>query len=418
MHTIKDGKCSCKDGDACQRPGKHPRTAHGVKDATNSKPQIKSWWERWSGANVGIAPGHESGILVLDIDPRNGGTETLKNLEAELCPLPDTVTANTGGGGQHRIFAYPAFPVRKDNAGKVFGSGIDVLSDGCIMVAPPSRHASGKRYRWEEGKSFRDLKPAPLPEPWLDRLRGNTAAPTNADSAPAQSAGLVPEGQRNSHLTSLAGTLHRSGVSPEVITAALTAENTAKCSPPLDSSEIGKIVASVTTYPAAPRGDGADAAEGLMQLVLDQYFAGGKHLMFSIDGRYWLYDVRLWRDVPDQWVSGKVLEAIQGYPVKKPNTAALLSQVMTLLKAKLAIKDDLLSFQANPPPVINCSNGELWIAQDGSVELKPHRPESYLRHCLNVHMTKTPRARNTTRRCTRSLAKLKSPNAWCGIGTS
>ena len=384
MHTVKDGKCSCNDGDACQRPGKHPRTAHGVKDATTSKTQIKSWWERWSRANVGIAAGHESGILVLDIDPRNGGAETLKNLEAELGPPPDTVTANTGGGGQHRIFAHPAFPVRKDNAGKVFGSGIDVLSDGCIMVAPPSRHASGKRYRWQEGKSFHDLKPVPLPEPWLSRLRGETAAQPNADSAPAQSAGLVNEGGRNNHLTSLAGMLQRSGVTPEVITAALMAENAAKCSPPLDSSEVEKIVANITKYPAAPLGDGADAAEGLMQLVLDQHFNGGKHLMLSTDDRFWHYDVRLWRIVPDPWVSGKVLETIQSNPVKNQKTASLLSQVMTLLKAKLAVKDDLLSFQANPPPVINCSNGELWIEQDGSVELRPHRPESYLRHCLNV----------------------------------
>jgi putative DNA primase/helicase len=65
-------------------------------------------------------------------------------------------------------------------------------------------------------------------------------------------------------------------------------------------------------------------------------------------------------------------------------TASLLSQVLTLLKAKLAVKDDLLSFVANPPPVINCANGEVWISPDGTVDLRPHRPESHLRHCLDV----------------------------------
>ena len=84
------------------------------------------------------------------------------------------------------------------------------------MVAPPSRHASGDRYRWQEGKSFRDLEPAPLPEPWLDRLRG-ILAQADADSTPAQTAGHVPQGQRNTHLTSLAGTLQRSGASSEAI---------------------------------------------------------------------------------------------------------------------------------------------------------------------------------------------------------
>ena len=409
MHTIKDGKCSCPEGDACIRPGKHPRTAHGIKDATISKTQIDDWWTEHPDANIGIAAGQQSGILVLDIDPRNGGTETLQRLEKELGPLPSTVTSNTGGGGQHRIFEYPDFPVRKDSTGKLLGPGVDVLSDGCIMVAPPSRHASGNRYRWEEGKSFRDLQPASLPEPWLDRLRGNTAAQRDADSAPAQAAGLVTEGRRNSQLTSFAGTLQRSGASREAITAALMAENAAKCTPPLDSAEVEKIVASVSKYPAAQLGDGADAAEGLMQLVLTQYFNGGRHLLLGTDNRFWHYDVRLWRPVPDQWVSGKVLEVVQANPIKGQKTASLIGQTLTLLKAKLAIKDDVLSFVANPPPVINCSNGELWIAEDGSVELRPHRPESYLRTVSRRIRPGSVMSRNTTGPSAKSLAAPKTP---------
>jgi putative DNA primase/helicase len=55
-----------------------------------------------------------------------------------------------------------------------------------------------------------------------------------------------------------------------------------------------------------------------------------------------------------------------------------------LLEAKLAIREDLFAFTAEPPPVINCANGELWIGPDGNVELRSHSPESYLRHCLDV----------------------------------
>ena len=310
VHTISDEGCSCGAGPNCPRPGKHPITRHGVKDATTDHKQIDNWWTDRPGANIGIAAGRELGILAPDIDPRNAGTETLQWLEKELGPLPPTVTSNTGGGGDHRIFKYPNFSVRKDLAGKLLGPGVDVLSDGCIMVAPPSRHASGKRYRWQEGKSFRDLERAPLPQPWLDRLSGSAAAQPEADGASIQPAGLVPEGQRNTHLTSLAGTLQRSCMSPETITAALMAENAAHCTPPLDSSEVEKIVASVSKYPAAQLGDGADAAEGLMQLVLDQHFSGGRHLMLSTDGQFWHYDIRLWRAVPVQWVHGKVLETI------------------------------------------------------------------------------------------------------------
>ena len=383
MHPVRDGRCACADGKACDRPGKHPSTPHGVKDATTDRGQIKSWWAASPDANIGIATGSASRILVLDIDPRNNGEETLARLTTELGPLPDTITAITGGGGRHLIFKHPSFPVRKDTTGKLLGPGVDVLSDGCIMVAPPSRHASGKRYRWEEDKSFRQVKLAALSEPWLNRLHRNGGESVR-DRVAAQAEGLVLEGHRNSYLTSIAGTMQRTGASPEALAAALAAENRVKCSPPLDTAEVEKIVASVTQYPAPPIGDGADAAEGLMHLVLDRYFCGGKHLMLSTDGRFWHYEARLWRPVQDPWVAGKVLETIEGNPVRNQKTASVLSQVLTLLKAKLAAKDDLLGFVAEPAPVINCSNGELWIAQDGSVELRPHRPELYLRHCLDV----------------------------------
>src|SRR6476469_4012472 len=246
LYTIKDGNCTCAKGKSCNHAGKHPRTNNGHEDATTDLDRIKEW--RWSDANIGIATGRGSGILVLDIDPRNGGTATLQRLGEELGPLPETATSQTGGGGEHRIFEYPNFPVRKDSAGKVFGPGIDVLSNGSIAVAPPSRHVSGNRYRWAEGKSFRDLEPASLPEPWLDRLRGSTEAQPDTDSPAAKSERVVPEGQRNPQLTSLAGTLQRSGAAPKTIKAALIAENKAKCSPPLDKSEVNGIVASVRRY--------------------------------------------------------------------------------------------------------------------------------------------------------------------------
>ena len=142
LHTIVEGRCSCGSVD-CTRPGKHPRTTHGVKDATTDRNQIQDWWGEWLNANIGLAPGRERDLLVLDIDPRHGGNKRLRRLKRELGALPETVTAKTGGGGLHLFYKHPNFKVRKDTAGKLLGRGIDVLSDGCIVVAPPSRHASG-----------------------------------------------------------------------------------------------------------------------------------------------------------------------------------------------------------------------------------------------------------------------------------
>lgn len=50
-HTVADGRCSCGEDD-CASPGKHPRTQHGVKNATRKASQIRQWWTRWPDANV------------------------------------------------------------------------------------------------------------------------------------------------------------------------------------------------------------------------------------------------------------------------------------------------------------------------------------------------------------------------------
>jgi hypothetical protein len=80
----KDGHCACEAGKNCKRPGKHPRTKNGVHDATTNPSQIKKWWGKWRNANIGIAAGKVSDIIVVDIDPRHNGTETLKMLEAKF----------------------------------------------------------------------------------------------------------------------------------------------------------------------------------------------------------------------------------------------------------------------------------------------------------------------------------------------
>ena len=131
---------------------------------------------------------------------------------------------------------------------------------------------------------------------WIDcagiPLRGPTATGNRPTPEP------IPEGQRNTHLTSLAGALQRGGASREAIAAALMAENTARCTPPLDSSEVERIVASISRYPSAALSERGDAAEILLQAVLDHHFASGKSLTFGADGRFWRYSGKLSQPVP------------------------------------------------------------------------------------------------------------------------
>jgi len=109
--------------------------------------QVADWWGRWPDANVGVATGEGSGIVVLDVDPAKGGEASLAVLEAEHGRLPTTARQLTGGEGLHYLFAHPGVAVRNDAESKL-GPGLDVRGDGGQIVVAPSRHVSGSRYEW------------------------------------------------------------------------------------------------------------------------------------------------------------------------------------------------------------------------------------------------------------------------------
>ena len=141
------GRCSCGFS-TCSSVAKHPHTFNGVKDASSVPLQIREWWRLYPTANIGIATG--KGLLVIDIDPKNGGS--LEAINA-LVPLPATATVHTGGGGLHLYFSYdPGLTIR--NSASKLAPGIDVRGENGYVVAPPSIHASGNRYRWDDHKGY------------------------------------------------------------------------------------------------------------------------------------------------------------------------------------------------------------------------------------------------------------------------
>ena len=144
-YSIVDGGCRC--GQSCRSPGKHPMTRDGFKSATTDPDTIKSWWERWPAANIGIRTGTVSGIWVLDLDGP-AGIAALAELEAKHGCLPKTLTALTGGGGKHLYFK-TTNGLEIKNRTKVAGLSIDVRGEGGYVIAPPSNHVSGNLYKWE-----------------------------------------------------------------------------------------------------------------------------------------------------------------------------------------------------------------------------------------------------------------------------
>jgi len=187
--VLGGGACSCAKGGSCRKPGKHPRIERWQEVATADTATVTAWWARWPGANFGVATG--GGLLVLDVDPAHGGDGSLDALEKEHGPLPSTVACRTGGGGRHLYFRGPASC--RNRVG--FKPGLDVRADGGLVVAPPSRHASGRRYAWLAAPAVTPIAEMP---PWLLDLVGPDAREGRggADEGRALSAGELSQAEQ------------------------------------------------------------------------------------------------------------------------------------------------------------------------------------------------------------------------------
>jgi hypothetical protein len=151
--TIQPGRqvaCSCGDP-ACGAVGKHPITPHGLKDASTNREQVEWWWRRFPQANVGLATGHR--FDVLDVDGPTG-ERALAHLAAGYPFGPPGPAVRTGRGGWHLYLA----PTGLGNPKPQGLEQVDWRGLGGYVLAPPSRHASGRRYRW-----VRDLS-TPIPQ--------------------------------------------------------------------------------------------------------------------------------------------------------------------------------------------------------------------------------------------------------------
>jgi Bifunctional DNA primase/polymerase, N-terminal/Primase C terminal 1 (PriCT-1) len=256
LHTPAEGaSCSCVAGRNCERVGKHPRTLNGLSDATDDQDQVRKWWGAWPTSNIGIRTGAESGLVVIDVDERHAGEDTLQTLRELYGQIPVTVCALTGGG-LHYYFKHPGVEVQS-STGRI-GDGIDCRGEGGYVVAPPSLHAGGRLYAWEgSGDPTEGVELAELPA-WLLGLAQRRATPRNKPDAVDPSA-KATEGGRNKYLAAMAGRMVRAGFPESSILTALLDLNERRCVPTLDPVEVRRTASSVARYtpgdPVVP-GDG------------------------------------------------------------------------------------------------------------------------------------------------------------------
>jgi hypothetical protein len=133
------GGCSCPDPD-CPDPGKHPRLRGWQRRASTDPGVAGEWWRRWPATNLALATGRRFDVLDLD------GQQGVDALRTALSITPTEHAgpiARTGGGGWHLLYA----PTGLGNRVRLL-PGVDWRGRGGLIVAPPSRHASGGRYAW------------------------------------------------------------------------------------------------------------------------------------------------------------------------------------------------------------------------------------------------------------------------------
>lgn len=120
---------------------KRPLCEHGFEDATTDPQRITQWCRRRPNCGIGIATGAVSNLVVLDIDPRHDGDDSLAELEGRFGALPETPVSLTGGGGVHHLFAPSNLrgaaetPCRTALGGY---RGVDLKGDSGYICAPPS----------------------------------------------------------------------------------------------------------------------------------------------------------------------------------------------------------------------------------------------------------------------------------------
>jgi hypothetical protein len=259
-------RCSCGSdsrGRPCTNPAKHPYgklAPNGLLSATIETGVVKHWFGYVvPQANLAV---RTDKLVVLDVDPRHSGDESFVALEREH-EIPLTWRSLTGGGGDHIIFACPdgvaiSNVVAEQMKEPPLGPGIDVRARGGYIIAPPSRHISGRPYAWCVDHHPADVPIALAPDWLIERLtaRGKASSPDGAPPEPipsdvwAQLTRQPISEYRDMAAAKIAGHFFRHNCNYQLVLGMLHAWNTAQCKPPLGYYELQEVVDRIATREA------------------------------------------------------------------------------------------------------------------------------------------------------------------------
>ncbi len=171
------------------QPGKKEplRGGKGFKDATASVAGVMDWWTDNPAYNIGFAITPD--IVVMDVDPRNGGLESLAKMQSDHGYLDPTLCAASGrgDGGLHYYFQRPDVDLVGGLSGAGY-AGIDLKKEGGYVLLPPSIHPdTGNAYRWVNDWESVNVMPE-----WLVKLSARPARePVKARQIPVDGSSVV-----------------------------------------------------------------------------------------------------------------------------------------------------------------------------------------------------------------------------------
>ncbi len=202
-------------------------------------------------------------ILVVDVDPRNGGNDSF-SLLSFMVDFPETYTVKTGGGGLHLYYTKPD-DIFISKSLKEY-PGIDFLSKGCYVVGAGSKHKKGGNYT-----VILDAPLAEAPQELLDiiqkdlyKLSDAPAVEVDQEQATNRAInfinsveGAIEGEQGNSHTYFVAAKCRDYGVSEEVCNNIMQDYFNPKCVPAWSKEELAGIIGNAYNYAQNTPGNAA-----------------------------------------------------------------------------------------------------------------------------------------------------------------
>lgn len=339
--------------------------------------EVSAWFDEDPQRNLGIVTGTVSGLAVVDFDAAEAVTM------AKERGFPSCPTVKTAKGYHAYCSHRPGvgnFQKREDLP------GIDLRAEGGYVVAPPSVHENGQRYRWKHGL---DERPLPGLPDWLIAKKPKEKQPLKELYSGAQ------PGERNQALARLAGSWINDGGDLEQITDQALVWNRAN-KPPLPADEVRRTVQSIWE-----RHQAQDLPVRLTDCRVAECFAreyvsmlrwwpqAEKFLIF--DGRRWTTDHPGGAFPLFKTMLGKMYDAARNIQEENQRQNILKGLVsleghrrqQTVLTAATVIPEMVIqSHQLDQDPMLlNVTNGTVDLRTG---ELRPHCAQDFMTRQVSI----------------------------------